>query len=197
MAERTKHLQPTSTSAEALEREVAAIAAMNVEELRARWRKVHGAPPPAPLSKDLIARALAYQVQGAALGGLSAEALRTLRSLASSGSEPQRKVKIGSVLVREFAGVLHEVVVVPSGFLWQGRAFDSLSIVAKEITGTNWNGPRFFGLREKRRPPAVSEAPVAGVDSPATAPSLSRSGRRSSIGSRVRAGQGSRAEVGL
>jgi hypothetical protein len=56
-------------------------------------------------------------------------------------------VKVGSIIVREYQGKLHEVVVVPGGFCWQGQVFASLSTIARKITGTSWNGPRFFGLR--------------------------------------------------
>src|SRR4051794_31435633 len=196
MANRAKQLQPAHKSAEDLEWKVAAIAAMNVEQLRARWRKTHGQPPPKGLSKDLIARALAYQIQEAVLGGLSPEALRTLRWVMTSGAEPQQKIKVGSVLVREFGGVLHEVVVVPGGFLWRAGKYDSLSTIAKEITGTNWNGPRFFGLRGKGDVPGEpNAAPVAiGKADKASRPSA-RAGRRSSIGTHGEAGQGNRMEI--
>jgi hypothetical protein len=194
MANRAKQLQPTATSAEDLERVVADIAAMNVEQVRARWRQIHGAPPPKGLSKNLMARALCYKVQEAVLGGLSPEALRTLGLVTTSGGEPQRKIKIGSVLVREFGGALHEVVVVPGGFLWQCGTYDSLSTIAKEITGTNWNGPRFFGLRDRREP--VNEANAAPAVIPktdgATRPKH-HAGRRSSVG--TQGGQGSRMEI--
>jgi hypothetical protein len=195
MANLAKQLQPAHRSAEDLAREVADIAAMNVEQLRARWRETHGECPPRGLSKDLIARALSYQIQEAVLGGLSPEALRTLR-VTASGAEPQRKIKIGSVLVREFGGVLHELVVVPGGFLWQGRTYDSLSTIAKEITGTKWNGPRFFGLRDRRETLAelnAAPAEIGKVDG-ASQP-RSRAGRRSSIGTHGEAGQGNRMEI--
>ena len=54
---------------------------------------------------------------------------------------------VGSVIVREYQGKLHEVLVVPGGFCWQEQVFASLSTIARKITGTSWNGPRFFGLR--------------------------------------------------
>jgi hypothetical protein len=64
-----------------------------------------------------------------------------------------------SVIVREYAGARHEVFVVEGGFSWQGRTYPSLSAIAKEITGTRWNGPRFFGLTE---PQNRSAAPATG-----------------------------------
>jgi hypothetical protein len=63
-------------------------------------------------------------------------------------AEAPRRIKPGSVIVREYAGACHEVFVVADGFSWQGRTYPSLSAIAKEITGTRWNGPRFFGLRD-------------------------------------------------
>ena len=196
MANRAKQLQPAHKSAEDLEWEVADIAAMNVEQLRVRWRQTHGQPPPKGLSKDLIARALAYRIQEAVLGGLSPGALRTLRLVMTSGVEPLQKIKVGSVLVREFGGMLHEVVVVPGGFLWQGGTYDSLSMIAKEITGTNWNGPRFFGLRDRRETLAelnAAPAEIGKVDG-ASQP-RSCAGRRSSIATHGEAGQGNRMEI--
>jgi hypothetical protein len=84
-----------------------------------------------------------------------------LRSLIKPGAEPPRQVKVGSVLIREHQGVVHEVLVVPGGFRWQGKTHDSLSTIAKTITGTIWNGPRFFGLRS-RKMPNQAEDPTTG-----------------------------------
>jgi hypothetical protein len=83
-------------------------------------------------------------------------------------------VKVGSIIVREHQGKLHEVLVVPDGFCWQGQIFASLSTIARKITGTSWNGPRFFGLR------GVAEAEVPAVvaanQTTSNAKSLSRNG---------------------
>jgi hypothetical protein len=128
-----------------LEAGLARIAAMNIKELRSLWREREGREAPSGFSKDLIARALAYAVQEEQLGGLSPE-LKKL--LANPDAEPPRRIKAGSVIVREYAGARHEVFVVEDGFSWQGRTYPSLSAIAKEITGTRWNGPRFFGLRD-------------------------------------------------
>jgi hypothetical protein len=72
-------------------------------------------------------------------------------------------VKVGSVIVREYQGELHEVLVVPGGFCWRGEVFGSLSIIARKITGTSWNGPRFFGLRAGEETPAADAAAPARV----------------------------------
>ena len=138
---------------------------MNIDQLRALWHERRGEEAPTALSKDLIARALAYWAQEERLGGLSPRLLRLLASVSNPGSTPTRHLKVGSVIVREYQGRLHEVTVLPSGFCWQGQAYSSLSTVAQKITGTNWNGPRFFGLRRiKERPPDIpcSPGPITG-----------------------------------
>jgi hypothetical protein len=128
-----------------LEAELARIAAMNIGELRSLWREREGREAPKGFSKDLLARALAYAIQEEQLGGLSPE-LKKL--LANPDAEPPRRIKAGSVIVREYAGARHEVFVIEGGFSWEGRTYPSLSAIAKEITGTSWNGWRFFGLTE-------------------------------------------------
>ena len=128
-----------------LEAELARIAAMNKNELRSLWREREGRDAPRGFSRDLLARALAYAIQEEQLGGLSPE-LKKL--LANPDAEPPRRIKAGSVIVREYAGARHEVFVIEGGFSWQGKTYPSLSAIAKEITGTRWNGWRFFGLTE-------------------------------------------------
>jgi hypothetical protein len=135
---------------------------MNIDQLRALWRERRGKEAPIALSKDLIARALAYWAQEERLGGLSPRLLRLLASVSRTGSH-RRHLKVGSVIVREYQGRLHEVTVVPGGFSWQGQVYSSLSTVAQKITGTNWNGPRFFGLR-----------PIAPSDTPSSPGRIAR-----------------------
>jgi len=127
--------------------ELTRIAAMNIEELREMWREKRKHEPPAALTKDLMARALAHWLQEERLGGLEPSLRRLLAAVAKKGSAPSRRLKIGSVIVREYQGKAQEVLVVPDGFCWEGRVYPSLSTIALKITGTNWNGPRFFGLR--------------------------------------------------
>ena len=161
------------------------------------WRWGAGLAPAVPCFKPrsipdkgdaLLARAIAYRLQEEAYGGLKASTARLLRSMADRGGEPPRQVKVGSIIVREHRGVLHEVLVAPNGFCWQGQTFDSLSTIARKITGVSWNGPRFFGLRSKTSdsteegrsgadaPPASQRAGVASRKTES-----GRSGRRSSI----------------
>jgi hypothetical protein len=104
--------------------------------------------PPNTLSRDLIARALAYHLHEQRLGGLDPHLRRLLATLARSPG-PIRHLKIGSVIIREHEGKIHEVMVASGGFCWSRQIHSSLSTIARKITGTSWNGPRFFGLREK------------------------------------------------
>ncbi len=126
--------------------EIERIANMGIEDLRALWRSKRGQNPPEALTKDLMARALCHQLQEEAFGGLSAKLQRRLTAIAEKGLVPERQLKVGATIVREHQGRVHEVIVVPGGFLWAGQTYPSLSAVARKITGTQWNGPKFFGL---------------------------------------------------
>lgn len=134
-----------------IDAELDRLAAATIDELRALWRMQYGCEPPAAFSKDLMARALGYSLQEKAFGGPEPRLQHMLDQDARSGAEKDRLVKIGSIIVREYEGVVHEVMVVPGGFCWQEKIYSSLSTIAKSITGTSWNGPRFFGLRGKYR----------------------------------------------
>ena len=181
--------QPASAPAETLGIELARIRAMDIDQLRAAWREAFASDPPPAFSKDLLARAIAFHAQQKALGGLPSATARLLRSLIKPGVEPPRQVKVGSVIVREHQGVVHEVLAVPGGFCWQGKTYDSLSTIAKKITGTRWNGPRFFGLRanrDRQTPdnPDPGGAPARQEDEEpfkGCRTSGKRSGRRSSV----------------
>ncbi len=135
--------------------EMAGLMTLSFDELRARYRRLYRQAAPACLSRDLIGRLVAHRMQEQQLGKLDDELARHLAKLAR-GQVTRRRIKTGSVLVREHDGVSHEVVIVPGGFLWNGETHASLSTLAKRITGTTWNGPRFFGLRQ---PQAARVAP--------------------------------------
>ena len=147
-------------SADRLRAELDRLAGLDEAGLERRWRAVFGRPAPA-LSRALLHRALAYRVQADALGDLDRETARALDRMAGQGSPevvplPDRGAQPGTLLVREWQGVMQSVMVLQQGFAWNGGTYDSLSAVAGAITGTSWNGPRFFGLRSKegreRRP---------------------------------------------
>ena len=144
-------MSPRSFNAAAVEAEVDRIWSLGIAGLRARWRLMFGGSPPAGLSKDIIKRLMAYRIQEDAFGGLDRETKRLLGRLARGGrtrAELNRRLKPGVILVRDYQGTRHTVTVVPKGFSWQGGTYTSLSTIARAITGTAWNGPRFFGLRE-------------------------------------------------
>ena len=114
---------------------------------------VHRAPD---LPRALLQRILAYRIQADAAGDLDPTTIKLLDRLGrgeiSEIPLPElRAVKPGTLLVREWEGTLQRVVVLESGFAWNGGTYESLSKVARAITGTNWNGPRFFGLRDRAR----------------------------------------------
>lgn len=126
------------------EEELAAVAASSLDQLRPRFRAIFRVPVPDCLSRDLIARLIAHRLQEQHLGKLDRGVAEQVDRL-GRGHEPPRRLKPGSVLVREHDGIMHEVVVVPNGFLWNGATFASLSTIAKQITGTSWNGPASSG----------------------------------------------------
>lgn len=152
--------QPNSGSElERLADTLGRLAGMDLEGLRRRWRARFGRAAPPALSRTLLYRALAYRIQADALGELNRGTIQALARLADDPDAvvpalPELRVmKPGTLLVREWAGALQTVMVMDAGFAWQGQSYDSLSAVARAITGTAWNGPRFFGLCKG---PAVS-----------------------------------------
>jgi hypothetical protein len=132
---------------------------LSVNELKAKWEALFGTPAPNNARAFLELR-IGYRIQELTYGGLTRETRRVLDLLAdevegkisrkSMVADPRNPV-VGTRLVREWDGAEHTVTVLPDGYDWQGRKFRSLSAVAKAITGTNWNGFRFFGMREKKR----------------------------------------------
>jgi len=168
-----------TSAAETLEAELDRIAALGLNELRALWLKMTGQGAPRVLSGALLARMIAHRVQEQHLGKLSREMRQRLAGLAKGGGQPIRHLKVGTVMVREHQGLTHEVIVVPGGFSWNDKTYPSLSAIAKGITGTSWNGPRFFGLRGK----SAAEPPVDPVSVPKDAPCRSMRGAVRSMGS--------------
>ncbi len=138
----------------ALEDEIARLRGLDLAGLQARWRTVFGRRAPAHLPKHLLLRIIAYRLQADLHGDLDPQSVRYLDRLAKSGAEksaplPQASpVRPGTVLVREWDGVVHQVMALDDGFAWNGTTYRSLSQVARAMTGTRWSGPRFFGLRE-------------------------------------------------
>jgi hypothetical protein len=131
-----------------VERELAALAKLDRMALLERWRMAFGREAPPRLSRTLMEKAIAYDLQVKAFGGLSARARRALRAAAKAGgrSSLNNLPSRGTRLIREWHGALHEVEVLEAGYLWRGARHRSLSAIARAITGTKWSGPRFFGL---------------------------------------------------
>ena len=131
---------------------VAAIEAMTTRERRAEWERRVGSPAPPAFSAGLLARALAWEVQARASGGLSKAEIRRITSFGSSGRMDPATGGIlpGTWLSRTWRGEVHQVIVLDSSFEHRGRRYSSLSEIAKEITGAHWSGPRFFGLKSPR-----------------------------------------------
>src|SRR3954447_4363288 len=141
-----------------VEAEIARLRDLALEQLRAEWRRQMRTPPPACFKSDLLFRALAYQLQAKAFGGLDRATERLLDRLAEAddptgvlASLRQRRLKPGTEFIREWAGSIHRVVAVEGGYAYAGQTYGGFSEIARLITGTNWNGPRFFGLRQEKR----------------------------------------------
>ncbi len=134
------------------------LAAMPVEELKVEWARRYAAPAP-NLSSDLLRLGLGYKLQEQRLGGLNRSTRTLLRQIAAQGpaggpaKAPPRKLTPGTRLVRDWHGVGHTIIVLDSGFEYDGKHWKSLSAIAKAITGNHWNGPLFFGLTQRKTKP--------------------------------------------
>jgi hypothetical protein len=130
---------------------------LGIRELREAWRSLYKAEASPHLSRGLLMRAVAYRMQEVALGGLRPGLQHQLRQIAQelkqTGAAAIRlrpQLKAGTRLIREWRGRTYEVVVLDDGFSWQGTHYRSLSVIARQITGTAWSGPLFFGLKPNR-----------------------------------------------
>ena len=154
-----------TTSGASLPRDVSVLSIVadfegrDLDGLRRQWRAHLGGEAPAHLRRWLLMRVLAYPLQSDAFGDLDKTIRRNLRSEKDDGAgvpfdrrAPQTRqgvaLKAGALLVREWKGRLERVMILEQGFAWNGQTFGSLSQIAKAMTGTNWNGHRFFGLRQ-------------------------------------------------
>jgi len=126
-----------------LEEEIAALEAMDLAQLRAEWKRRVGTPT-RMRSTDLIRRLLAWALQAEAEPWVIADLEQALRRARPPRTQP---LQPGLRLVREWQGQRHEAEVLETGIAYRGQTFDNLSQVARAVTGTRWNGPRFFGLR--------------------------------------------------
>ena len=147
-----------------VERQIAGLANRSTQELRVAWRQLHHTGPPLGLSRDLLIRALANQLQEQSYGSASRALRRRLWSLARASEkttmavDPGLVLKAGTTLVRQWRGHTHTVLVHNDGFEHQGQLYRSLTAIAERITEAHWSGPRFFGLTKRARAVAGATA---------------------------------------
>jgi hypothetical protein len=147
-----------------IEQELADLLHRPIKELRAKWRDLYRRKPPSSFGRDLLRRSIAYRIQEQAYGGLNPDTRYDLERLVKElNKNPAikrvlvRRIKAGSVLIREWKGKSYRVIVGNNEFSYEGENYSNLSEIARKITGTRWNGPRFFGLRKFKE---TEESPV-------------------------------------
>ena len=149
--------RPRNRDLAKLDREIAGLAGQPTQELRRAWRTLHHTGPPLGLSRDLIIRGLADQLQQRAHGGPSRALQRRVRILADEfekgarSFDPDTVLKTGATLVRQWRGHTHTVLVREDGFEYDGQRYRSLTVIAERITGAHWSGPRFFATGKRAR----------------------------------------------
>ena len=142
--------------AAAIEVEVERLRSMPIVELRALWRAKFRSEPPKAFGPDLLRRGIAFRIQEDVYGGFDRPTARLLKQLMQQFTKNNgrivlpRQIKPGAVLIREWKGERHQVTVLEDGFAHQEKSYQSLSQIARLITGTRWNGPKFFGLRSDK-----------------------------------------------
>jgi hypothetical protein len=153
-----------------VEHEIAHLRGLDVKGLRARWQSVLQRPAPDHLPRHLLFAVIAYRIQADRFGDLDHEARQLLDRTGAKESSAAMSARLitfdqkrteltpGTVLVRDWDRQSQRVMVMSDGFAWNGQTYDSLSKIALAITGTRWNGPRFFGLRDKEDRLAMGEA---------------------------------------
>ena len=147
-----------------VDRRIAELVDRSTQELRLAWRQLHRTGPPQGLSRDLLIRALATQLQEQTHGGASQVLRRRLQTLAGEFEKGSMSfdldivLKTGTTLLREWRGRTHMVLVREDGFEYEGQHYRSLSVIAERITGAHWSGPRFFGLTKRPDTPVGAAA---------------------------------------
>jgi len=147
-----------SKSPQTISLRLASLKSSSIAELKQQWRALYHSEPPHRISRELLTRAVAYRIQEQVYGGLKPSTRRLLLRLADDARsgrplkpEPSSAVPAGTVLMREWHGITHEVRVLDRGVLYKRKRYRSLSEVAELITSAHWNGPQFFGLRGRRQ----------------------------------------------
>jgi hypothetical protein len=156
----SRHGKAVGETGTPLASEINDLERLSQDDLRLQWQATFGRAAPTRLSRNLLLSLFVYRLQATAHGDLSFGTIQLLNRLAqakpggekttSSATSPggQRSLRPGTVLVRDHGRISHHVMVIEKGFSWNGQTYASLSQVAEAITGTKWNGPRFFGLRD-------------------------------------------------
>jgi hypothetical protein len=151
----------SASTKRSIEDEIAHLRGLELGGLRARWQSIFQRQAPAHLTRHLLFAVIAYRLQADRFGDLdhatrpvldrtiATETGPTMSSCLTSFDQKRTELTPGTVLVREWDRRSQRVMVMADGFAWNGQTYDSLSKVAFAITGTKWNGPRFFGLRDK------------------------------------------------
>jgi hypothetical protein len=135
-----------------LEEQLTALATMSPGQLRIEWRRAFRSSPP-ELTPDLMCRFIAWKLQVKAHGGLEPRIANVLNRIAAGGDSGEATINLkpGARIVREWNGRIIPVLVTSDGFSFEDRCYRSLSEIAREVTGAHWSGPRFFGLKRRRR----------------------------------------------
>jgi hypothetical protein len=138
-----------------LSKQISALPSLNKTQLLAIWAENFSKDPPPTLRKELMVPILAYRMQEREFGGLSHGARRRLREVGASlntekpsQERPDSAPQTGTRLLRMWRGEMHEVIATGNAYLYRGQTYSSLSKIAREITGTRWSGPLFFGVRK-------------------------------------------------
>ena len=146
------------TTHDSIPARLAALKTTPTPDLKVQWRELFASEPP-PFNRQYLVTRLAYRIQELTYGGLKPETIRRLEKLGEDldgGNPIKRRIRTdlkpitGTRLLREWQGVEHVVTVTADGFEWQGRPYQSLSSIARAITGSRWNGWVFFGLKNRR-----------------------------------------------
>jgi hypothetical protein len=169
MAHQRIHAAGTSTPGTEIERQlleqIKQLELSTIPDLKLKWQELKGQEPPKFAKRSLLTQVIAWELQAKTFGGIEPLLHRLLLGLggaqpsSTSGDadSPTQKLSPGVKLIRTWRGEAHQVIVIEGGFLWRDKTFKSLSIIAREITGTQWSGPVFFGLK-KTRPMQTSKS---------------------------------------
>ena len=159
-----RYNRPRRANGTELKRDIAGLVDRSTQGLRLAWQQLHRTEPPLGLSRDLMIRGLAHQLQERTEGGASPALRRRLQGLAAASCkagvplDPGIVPKTGTRLVRHWRGHVHAVLVREDGFEYEGQHYRSLTVIAERITGAHWSGPRFFGLTKRAGAVVAAEA---------------------------------------